>query len=73
MSWNELQIPLMESINQVFWTKILNISQRQVVIKVIVKKDHDKLETYFFIKCRHKNLVQSYFKKIKSCFVVRKW
>ena len=41
----------MESTNQVFWTKILSISQRQVVIKLIVKKDHDKLETYFFIKC----------------------
>ena len=41
----------MESTNQVFWTKILSISQRQVVIKLIAKKDHDKLETYFFIKC----------------------
>ena len=32
----------MESINQVFHTKILRISQRQAVIKLIEKKDRDK-------------------------------
>ena len=36
--WNELKLPLMKSINQAFHTKILSISQRQAVIKLIEKK-----------------------------------
>ena len=32
----------MESVNQAFHTKILSISQRQTVIKLIKKKDRDK-------------------------------
>ena len=32
----------MESINRAFYTKILSISQRQAVIKLIEKKDRDK-------------------------------
>ena len=32
----------MESVNQAFHTKILSISQRQIVIKLIEKKDRDK-------------------------------
>ena len=32
----------MESVNQAFHTKILSISQRQAVIKLIEKKDRDK-------------------------------
>ena len=39
---DELKTPLMESINRVFYTKILNISQRQAVIRLIEKKDRDK-------------------------------
>ena len=54
--WDELKTPLMESVNQAFHTKILSISQRQAVIKVIEKKDWDercikKLETNFFVEC----------------------
>ena len=60
--WDELKTPLMESVNQAFHTKILSISQRQAVIKVIEKKDWDKrcikkLETNFFVECRHKNFI----------------
>ena len=40
--WDELKTPLMESVNQAFHTKILSISQRQIVIKLIEKKDRDK-------------------------------
>ena len=40
--WDELKTPLMESVNQAFHTKILSISQRQAVIKLIEKKDRDK-------------------------------
>ena len=36
--WDELKTPLMESVNQVFHTKILSILQRQAVIKFIEKK-----------------------------------
>ena len=36
--WDELKTPLMESVNQAFHTKILSISQRQAVIKLIEKK-----------------------------------
>ena len=32
----------MESVNQAFHTKIVSISQRQAVIKLIEKKDRDK-------------------------------
>ena len=39
---NLLRTPLMESVNQAFHTKILSISQRQIVIKLIEKKDRDK-------------------------------
>ena len=54
--WDELKTPLMKSVNQAFHTKILSISQRQAVIKVIEKKDWDKrcikkLETNFFVEC----------------------
>ena len=54
--WDELKTPLMESVNQAFHTKILSISQRQAVIKVIEKNDWDKrcikkLETNFFVEC----------------------
>ena len=54
--WDELKTPLMESVNQAFHTKILCISQRQAVIKVIEKKDWDErcikiLETNFFVEC----------------------
>ena len=37
--WNELKTLLMKSINQTFYPKILCISQRQAVIKLIEKKD----------------------------------
>ena len=40
--WEELKTPFMESINQVFHTLILSISQRQAVIKLNKKKDRDK-------------------------------
>ena len=40
--WDELKTPLMESVNQAFRTKILSISLRQAVIKLIEKKDRDK-------------------------------
>ena len=40
--WDELKTPLIESVNQVSHTKILSISQRQTVIKLIEKKDQDK-------------------------------
>ena len=40
--WDQLKTPLMESVNQAFHTKILSISQRQIVIKLIEKKDRDK-------------------------------
>ena len=33
--WDELKTPLMESVNQAFRTKILSISQRQAVIKLV--------------------------------------
>ena len=36
--WEELKTILMESVNQAFHTKILSISQRQAVIKLIEKK-----------------------------------
>ena len=36
--WNEPKTPLMKSINQTFHTKILSISLRQAVIKLIEKK-----------------------------------
>ena len=39
---NLLRTPLMESVNQAFHTKILSISQRQAVIKLIEKNDRDK-------------------------------
>ena len=37
--WDELKIPLMESVNQAFHTKILSISQ----IKLIEEKDRDNV------------------------------
>ena len=40
--WDEFKSPLMESVNQAFRTKILSISLRQAVIKLIEKKDQDK-------------------------------
>ena len=39
---DKLKTPLMESVNQAFHAKILSISQRQIVIKLIEKKDRDK-------------------------------
>ena len=36
--WDEPKTPLMESVNQAFHTKILSISQRQAVIKLIEKR-----------------------------------
>ena len=39
---DELKTPLMESVNQAFHSKILSISQREAVIKLIEKKDRDK-------------------------------
>ena len=35
--WDELKTSLMESVNQAFHTKILSISQRQAVIKLMKK------------------------------------
>ena len=35
----------MESINRAFYTKMLSISHRQAVIKLIDKKDRDALRT----------------------------
>ena len=50
--WDELKIPLMESVNQAFHTNTLSILQRQLVIKLNEKKGRDmKLETNFFVKC----------------------
>ena len=40
--WDELKTLLTERINEAFYSKILSISQRQAVIKVIEKKDRDK-------------------------------
>ena len=40
--WDELKTPLMESVNQAFHTEILSISQRQAIIKLIAKNDHNK-------------------------------
>ena len=40
--WDKLKTPLMESINRDFYTKILSISQRQLVIKLIEKKNRNK-------------------------------
>ena len=40
--WDKLKTPLMESINRDFYTKILSISQRQPVIKLIEKKNRNK-------------------------------
>ena len=39
---DELETPLMESVNQAFHTKTLSISQRQAVIKLTEKKGRDK-------------------------------
>ena len=39
---DELKIPLKESINWALYSKILGISQRQAVTKLIEKKDCDK-------------------------------
>ena len=36
--WDELKTPLIESVNQAFHTKVLSISQRQAVFKLIEKK-----------------------------------
>ena len=36
--WDELKTSLMESVNQAFHTKILSISQREAVTKLIEKK-----------------------------------
>lgn len=40
--WDELKFSLMESINRVFYTKILSISQMQAVIKLTEKKYRHK-------------------------------
>ena len=40
--WDEINTPLMEIVNQAFYTKILSISQRQAVIKLNEKKVRDK-------------------------------
>ena len=40
--WDKLKTPLMESINRDFYTKILSISQRQPVIKLIEKKNRNE-------------------------------
>ena len=40
--WDKLKTPLMKSINRDFYTKILSISQRQPVIKLIEKKNRNK-------------------------------
>ena len=57
--WDELKAPLMESVNQAFYTKNWKILQRQAVINPIEKTeinvDWEKLETKFFVECRHKN------------------
>ena len=36
--WDELKTPVMKSVNQAFHTKILSISQRKAVIKLIEEK-----------------------------------
>ena len=40
--WDEPKTPLIESVNQAFHTKVLSISQRQAIIKLIEKKNRDK-------------------------------
>ena len=40
--WDELETPVMESINWAFYSKTLSISQKQAIIKVIEKKDRDR-------------------------------
>ena len=40
--WDEIKTPLMESINRDFYTKILIISEKQPVMKLIEKKGHNK-------------------------------
>ena len=40
--WNELKIPLLPSINKTFKVGELSTSQKQVIIKLIGKKDKDK-------------------------------
>ena len=54
--WEEIKIPLCNSITKSYQNGELCKSQRQAVIKLIEKKDKDqklikKLETYFFIEC----------------------
>ena len=45
--WNELKDSFINSIKLAYQKKALSTSQRQAVIKLIEKKDHDKLETNF--------------------------
>ena len=39
--WDELKTALVKSTNRAFYNKILSISQRQAVIKLTEKTDHD--------------------------------
>ena len=45
--WDELKDSFINSIKLAYQKKALSTSQRQAVIKLIEKKDHDKLETNF--------------------------
>ena len=41
--WNGVKIPLLASINDAFITEELSTSQKQAVIKLIEKKDRQKI------------------------------
>ena len=67
---DELKTPLMESVNQAFYTKNWKILRRQAVINPIEKTeinvDWEKLETKFFLECRHKILSEAISNKQKT-------
>ena len=69
--WDELKNYLMESINRAFYTKILSISQRETVSKLIEKKDRDKryIKKWIPISLLNvdtKTLSKAIFKKLKA-------
>ena len=64
--WNELKKIFLDSVLEAKEKGHLSISQRQAIIKLTEKKEGDKrfikkLETYFFVKCRSKKNIKSFF------------
>ena len=71
MKFSELKTLLIESLNQDFRTKILSISQRQAVIKLIEKKDRTKpymknWRPSSLLNVDTKNLSKTISKKLKT-------